>query len=236
MKKDKDIRTNANTASMKMLRAMLVIGIACAVLIVFTREKTRPIIERNKAEALKKAIFQVIPNVVSYRTYMLNEHSLLVPDTAKEREKHQRIYAGYNDKSEFIGVAIEAEGMGYADVIRILYSYEPSKQRVTGYCVLATKETPGLGDKIEKDENFLSNFKQLDVLLNDDLKALVNNVITVKQSTKQHPWEIDGISGATISSRAIGAIMDASTKFWIPIVYQQKDKLRSTDTWQSDPQ
>ena len=44
-----------------MYRAMVGIGMLCGLLIVAVFELTRPVIERNKAEALQRAIFQVLP-------------------------------------------------------------------------------------------------------------------------------------------------------------------------------
>ena len=89
--------------------------------------------------------------------------------------------------------------------------------------MLESKETPGLGDKIEKDENFLANFILLDVTLTEDLQGLVNEVIPVKSGEKENPWEVDGITGATISSRAIANIINESMQVWAPRIYQNKD-------------
>ena len=47
---------------MKMLQAMVGIGILCALLIVLTYQGTLPVIEKNKAEALEKAIFKGFPD------------------------------------------------------------------------------------------------------------------------------------------------------------------------------
>jgi Na+-translocating ferredoxin:NAD+ oxidoreductase RnfG subunit len=66
------------------------------------------------------------------------------------------------------------------------------------------RETPGIGDKIITDEAFLKNFEALDVKLAADMKALANAVKVVKHGTKQNAWEIDAISGATVTSKAVG--------------------------------
>jgi electron transport complex protein RnfG len=211
----------SNTGSAKMLIAMVGIGLVCALLIVLTFEKTGPIIKKNKAEALEKAIFKVIPNTTQVKTFKLTEDQNFV-EIEEKREGDQLVFAGYNEANEFVGLAIEASGQGYADVIRILYGYKPDKEIVVGFYVLETKETPGLGDKIEKDENFLANFNALDVSLGDDSK-LNNEIVTVKNGSKENPWEVDGITGATISSRAIGDILAESTKNWIPVIYANKD-------------
>ncbi len=56
-------------------------------------------------------------------------------------------------------------GMGYQDFIRLLYGYSPDDQAIIGIRVLESRETPGLGDRIETDADFLSNFQRLDVAL-----------------------------------------------------------------------
>ena len=85
---------------------------------------------------------------------------------------------------------------------------------------MESKETPGLGDKIEKDPAFLENFEQLDVALANDGAELRNAIVTVKQGEKENAWEVDGITGATISSRAIGDILRESTDYWVPLLHE----------------
>ena len=205
-------------SSTKMLRAMLGIGILSAFLIVSAFELTRPRVERLQAEALEKAVFNVLPGTESIRAFGLNAQGEFV-DTASENAEYT-CYAGYDQNENLVGYAVEAAGQGYADIIRILYGYDPKEQVVIGFQVLESKETPGLGDKIEKDQRFLDNFKALDVGLTPG-GELKNKVITVKQGEKQNPWEIDGITGATISSRAIGNIIGASTSAVVPMLHGQ---------------
>ena len=82
--------------------------------------------------------------------------------------------------------------------------------------MLESKETPGLGDKIEKEDFFLANFEALDVSLEDDGRTIANPIKAVKQGEKVNPWEVDGITGATISSVAIADMLRQSTAEWIP--------------------
>lgn len=203
--------------STKMLFAMTLIGTICALLIAITYEGTLPRIERLKAEALEKAIFKVLPGTSSTTTFSLIEENTFI----KSSDGLKKVYAGYNANGKLTGIAIPAEGQGYADKIKVLYGYNPNKETVVGFYVLETKETPGLGDKIEKDINFLTNFKALDVSVNSQTNKLNNDVITVKTGQKQNDWEIDGITGATISSRAIGNIINTSANVWAPIIQKQ---------------
>ncbi len=222
MKEVDATNTIAPASSMKMLQAMVGIGVLCALLIVLTFEGTLPRIEKLKAEALEKAIFKVIPGSVSKKTFKLNGNNSFTETSGEEKEA-QLVYAGYDENNKLVGLAVEASGMGFADVLRILYGYDPKKQAVVGFYVLESKETPGLGDKIEKDADFLANFNALDVSLVEDFSAIKNTVIPVKHGAKKNPWEVDGITGATISSRAIGDIFGASTEHWIPLIYKNID-------------
>ena len=86
-----------------MLRAMVGIGILCGFLIVVAYEGTLPRVQRLKAEALEAAIFKVIPGITQTKTFMWDGESF-VP--AKEGDD-PRVYAGFDDSGELIGVAIE---------------------------------------------------------------------------------------------------------------------------------
>lgn len=225
MSTNKTIQTAATGGSKKMLIAMVGIGVFCALMIVLTYEGTKERIDTLKAEALEKAVFNVLPGITKTRIYELTAEGTFVPSDGLDRTKTV-VYAGFDDSDIFKGVAIEASGQGYADVIRILYGYDPSSQTVVGFYVLESKETPGLGDKIEKDQNFLANFKALAVQLNADLTQLENKVIPVKQGGKTQPWEVEGITGATISSRTIGNILGESTATMVPLIYDQRESFK----------
>jgi len=207
----------ATPRSGKMLRAMVGIGILCGLLIVLTYEGTLPAIEANRAEALEKAIFQVIPGTEQTRTFQWTGDGF-APLTTEQGATEDRIYAGYDESGQLLGLAVPASGQGYADVISILYGYDPDRQSIIGFYVLESKETPGLGDKIEKDEDFLANIASLEVSLNEEGTAVANPIVPVKSGQKTQPWEVDCISGATISSRAIGDMLSASTVRWAPLI------------------
>jgi electron transport complex protein RnfG len=105
----------ANTAttpggnSLKMLRAMVGIGILCALMIVLTFEGTMPAIEKNKAEALEKAIFKVLPGTDQTRAFRYEEGEGFVELSGNEA-KGEVVYAGYQENGELTGLAIEAAG------------------------------------------------------------------------------------------------------------------------------
>lgn len=219
------IETQKPASSNKMLFAMGGIGIMSALLIVMTFELTKPRIERLKAEALEKAIFEVLPGTVSTEALAVTPEGTL-KEPIKGNTAEKLVNAGYDNNGKLVGYAVEASGQGYADIIRILYGYDPNTEAIIGFRVLESKETPGLGDKIEKEQRFLDNFKALDVSLNEE-GAIRNTVITVKQGEKENAWEVDGISGATISSRAIGDIIGSSSRDVVPVLFKNPKNKRS---------
>ncbi len=81
------------------------------------------------------------------------------------------VYAAYDAEGKLVGVAIAAAGMGYQDTIRLLYGYSPDKDAIVGFQVLESRETPGLGDRIGSDPDFLANFAALSVKLDAALAA-----------------------------------------------------------------
>jgi electron transport complex protein RnfG len=193
-------------------------------LIVSVYVLTLPVIARNEAEALQAAVFQVLPGAVASSSFLLEAETGVRPAEEGD-DPRQMVHAGYAEDGRLIGVAIEAQGMGYQDVIRILYGYAPHSEVIVGMQVLASKETPGLGDKIEKDPAFRANFRALDVGLGPDGATLRQSIEAVKSGAKTLPSQIDGITGATISSKAVADILRHSSARWVPLVYRLRGEL-----------
>jgi len=77
--------------------------------------------------------------------------------------------------------------------------------------VLDSKETPGLGDKIFKDMNYVNQF----------FAGPDTPLIPIKPGTgKGLPGEIDTITGATISSKKLIEIINHALEEWKPYMDQ----------------
>ena len=111
--------------------------------------------------------------------------------------------------------------------MRILYGYDPVRQVITGIGVISMRETPGIGDKILTDADFLRNFTAVDVHLTTDLQSLANAVKTVKHGTKSSPWQIDAIAGATVTSKAIGRGINESARTLLPRLLPHLERLNN---------
>ena len=206
---------------LKMYRALVGVGTLCGIIIVLVYQFTAPVIRENKNIALEKAIFQILPKATTKKVYVLDEAGkFAVYESSIIKDRADIIYAGFDTQQQLVGFAIPAQGMGYQDSIELLYAYEPIRQTIVGMVVLQSRETPGLGSRIEDDSNFSRNFKQLDVRLNTNQTNLNNQLKMVKSGKKTQPWQIDSITGATVSSHAIGKILQQSTSRWLPIIKQ----------------
>lgn len=203
------------TSASSIYRAIVGIGALCALLIVTVYQTTADRIRENQERFLAQAIFQVLPAAQSTVAVELGDDGRLV-ETAEVFSLP--VFLGYDDNDELVGAVVAADGMGYQDNIRVLYAYSFELAAIIGFKILESKETPGLGDRVETEAHFLANFEKLDATLTADGAALLHPIVTVKQGTKTELWQVDGITGATITSEAIGKILNKSANTWAPVL------------------
>ncbi|HAX62004.1 MAG TPA: electron transporter RnfG [Elusimicrobia bacterium] len=101
-------------------------------------------------------------------------------------EKNNFPKNGFDEKNNIVGYVLKVIAAGYSGEISALVGLDRNF-RVTGVKILSQNETPGLGSKIS-EKNFLSQFI---------------GKFSEKVLLKKDGGEIDGITSATISSRAI---------------------------------
>ncbi|MGA1205248.1 MAG: FMN-binding protein [Opitutales bacterium] len=226
MSEDTSMPQHTVPSSRTLIVALGMIAMMSGFLVVLAFQLTAPRIAANKQRALEKAIFTVLPQASQSRSYVLGEDGLvIVPEGEAVSDEKQAVYAGYDADGNLTGLAMVSSARGYQDVVKVLYGYSPESQCVTGITVLQSTETPGLGDKVGTDPDFLANFECLDARLNEDGSAVANPIHTVKNGKKTSPWQIDAISGATVTSKAIGNGLEESTSRMLPLLHQHKKGL-----------
>lgn len=97
------------------------------------------------------------------------------------------------------GWVVKASGQGYADKIELLVGVDASVHTITGLFILDQKETPGLGNKIMEP-----------VWRNQFIGKATPQQLTAVKTKASAPHEINAITGATISSKAVCDIINQS--------------------------
>jgi electron transport complex protein RnfG len=127
---------------------------------------------------------------------------LAVPEPQKDEPV---VYGGYDEQGDFVGYAMPGAGPGFQDTIALLYGYLPHDKKVVGMEILESRETPGLGDKIYKDADFVAEFSDLSV---------EPEIVAVKKGTGTLDNHVDAITGATISAKAVVRIINETHVAW----------------------
>jgi electron transport complex protein RnfG len=190
-------------SSLRLVLTLAIAGLISGIAIISIYEATLPTITENKARELREAVFKVLPGVSQMQQLVYRDGELVA--TQDKQKDEQAVYGGYDEHGNFVGYAIPAAGPGFQDTIGLLYGYMPDRKLVVGMEVLESRETPGLGDKIYKDAKFVSGFSALSV---------EPEIVAVKKGTKSQANEIDSITGATISSKAVVRIINETHIEW----------------------
>ncbi len=199
-------------STLRLVATLAVAGALAGLLIVVVNLHTKPIIDKYRAEQLRLAIYEVLPGVSLYRTLYLVDGALsaVVPAGAKAVDFRQA-YVGYDEAGEMIGVAASRGESGFQDIVLVIFGFEPESGVLLGMKVLESKETPGLGDKIFKDQVFVDQF----------FARPQTPLVAIKAgSGKGQPGEIDAITGATISSKVVVSIINNGIAEWQPVLEQ----------------
>lgn len=191
--------------SARLVATLSMAGLLSGLIIVSVYEATLPTITAYKAKVLREAVFKVLPGIDSLKRLAYRENRLVA--LSQEQKDQEVLFGGYDAEGELVGYAIPSAGPGFQDTIRLLYGYRPDQRKVVGMEILESRETPGLGDKIYKDAAFVSNFDNL---------AVEPEIVTVKKGRKSAPNEVDAITGATISSKAVVRIINRGNERWLP--------------------
>ena len=193
----------------RLLATLGVGGAIAGLLLVVVYQATLPAIEAYKAKKLREAIHEVLKGPARHETLYLVGGKLTaeLPDGADPKQL-ERIYLGFDANKRPVGFAIAAGEAGFQDVIELIFGYDPASRKLLGMKVLESKETPGLGSKIESDAHFIGQF--------DGVVGPVKGVKKGRGTGADN--EVDMITGATISSSAVIRIINDALKTWTPYI------------------
>jgi electron transport complex protein RnfG len=189
--------TQKDVPSWRLLLTLGMAGALAGLLIVFVHEGTQPRIQAYKALQLRLAVSEVLKAPARWDTLYVVDGNLSATPTA-DAASLEMVFLGYGEDGSRVGFAIQGAEPGFQDLIELIFGYDAASNTVLGMKVLANKETPGLGDKIVKDSAFVAEFEGPEV----PLAGVKSGRATGSAN------EVDMITGATISSRTVIAIIN----------------------------
>jgi Na+-translocating ferredoxin:NAD+ oxidoreductase subunit G len=165
----------------RMFAALAAVGILSGTALVFVYNYSMPKIKANITAATEDGIKSIFPEAVSI-----------------EKADMDGLYKAKDASGGLIGYAFTAEGNGYQGTISMIAGISPDLSEMRGIEILDSQETPGLGAEITSDD-FRDQFNGLSV------KGPIGYV---KNKKPDQPNQIEAITGATISSRAVVNILN----------------------------
>lgn len=120
---------------------------------------------------------------IKYQEEMIEKNALksVLPFAVDFSKEGDGYYKGLNAMGEVVGYAFIGGGKGYSSVISVMVGID-TERKIQGIKILSQQETPGLGGRVEEPW-----FQ--------------------KQFSEKGLDAIDTITGATISSRAVIAVV-----------------------------
>lgn len=186
----------------------LILGAFClgfGMLIALTDRVTAEDIAARAMEDKINSLSQVLPaelhdnNPISDAITLKNEHSKKDEHASGEITIYRAMKGG-----KVTGLAYEIRGSGYAGGIKLMMGVDP-EGKVLGVRVLAHKETPGLGDKIEvKKGDWILRFTGLSL----------GNPPPEKWKVKKDGGQFDQFAGATITPRGVVKAIREGLEFY----------------------
>lgn len=145
-----------------------------------------PRIRENKRNLAASKVPELVPGAVAEHT---GEHQLggTLVLVARDTEERQ------------LGWVVGAVGLGFSDRIELLIGLDLTASTITGIYILDQKETPGLGDFITTKERFRYQFEG---------QPTSAPLRVVKREVAPGSGEIRALTGATISSESVAAIVN----------------------------
>jgi len=158
--------------------------------------------------AIEEVVIDVTGKVVEGKT----------PLDIKEGEEFYPLYI-YKEDGKIIAYCFPIIGKGLWSTLYGYFALEPDATTVRGITFYKHGETPGLGAEIEQDW-FQNNYKGKKIW---DIKGnrltptqVIKGKVADKVSEEQAPFYVDGISGATVTSRGVTAMVDKWLNIYEP--------------------
>lgn len=174
----------AESSLKNMLLSLTIIALVASLALALVNNVTKGPIEKVNQEKIANAVAKVLP---AYDSYSVDTVSVETP----KGEAQMVRYTAVNAAGELVGKAVESfDDNGFGGRLSAMVGFD-AEGNISGYEVLASAETPGLGAKA--DQWFQKGGKG---------DVIGKNPSTDKLTVKKDGGQVDAITGSTITSRA----------------------------------
>ena len=187
---------------------LIVASFFFGLLIAVTNAALSPKIVQNKINKRNRLVGAMLPDA---KDFVLLEAEIEIESIQGKKEKIE-VYRAMSEAGECVGWSFNAAGSGFADKIELVVAVDKDFEKLAGFDVLASNETPGFGDQIKYDY-YRDQFKGAPA---EELKLIPSG------DPKKIDAEIVAISGATVSSESVVEIINNFLR-QIKEQMQQKD-------------
>jgi electron transport complex protein RnfG len=168
------------------------IAAVCTALVAFTYQLTDERIAANEQAWLEQSLQPALSGL--FFDSGVSESVLTIPAPHQlPGSEDAVIYRVYSGESPVAALFVVSARDGYAGAIRMLVGVD-IEGKVTGVHVLAHRETPGLGDRIQSDKS--------DWVQQFDGRSL-GNPVAGRWKIKRDGGDFDQLSGASVTPRAV---------------------------------
>ena len=179
--------------------SLFLICLIVAVLLSLTNTITKDKIKENEEKNKQDSMITVCPDATNFM----------------EIEKDVS-YLGTDDKNNPVGYAISTSANGYGGVINVMTGFDMNGDIIAVDVFYNDDETPGLG-KNTSSEDFTNQFNKKFREENGMPPLNINTNIVVKKDSIGNGQEVDAVTSATISSRAVVAAVNDAVHIYTDI-------------------
>lgn len=144
-------------------------------------------------------------------------------DMAKEVKKPEAdrvlplyIFKGSDGKNYYI---VSVRGKGLWDEIWGNVALEDDWSTIAGVSFDHKGETPGLGAEIKDNQAWVNQFTGKKIFAAD---GTFTSVKVIKAGARNDVYEVDGISGATITADGVDAMMEKGLRYYEPYIMKNR--------------
>lgn len=178
---------------------IVLLGTFLTGILVAVKQYTSPIIEKNKAIKLKTSILDAFS-----LAWEKNNAEEIFSENIKVMESKGKTFYLTRGGDIAFGIA----GIGLWGPIRGIIAIKSDLKTIKNITIIHQEETPGLGGRIAERE-YLDTFKD---------KNTFPRLLIVSPGHAKKSNEVDGITGATMTSKAFEKLINDEIMKYIPLI------------------